>query len=380
MQDILIGELNQAKKSIKAAIAWFTNEHIFNAIINCLNKGIVVELIIRDDYINNSEASLPWIKIINANGRIYFSSNSHKLHHKYCIIDDVTIITGSYNWTYLAEKVNQENIVIIKEKNLTDSYLSNFKDLKKSSLLVTDFSQLNKRQIESSPLQEKNFIEEELKLVEENIVENTISIDNQAERLQSLLKDAEYSYLNKHYDEALRYLSLVLKIDDHQPLAYELLSWLMFRQNNYADQIKYAEKGVELFGDDPEYNNLLGIGYGMLKNQRQSLTNFDKSIKLLPENTTYYSNKITFLEIFGLHSLADKEILNLNKAASTVIKNKENYTPYNVMKAYIDRAMVKSGRTERKEAAIKAREYFYKISESERDYNDLDDIDFLMKS
>lgn len=37
------------------------------------------------------------------------------MHKKYCVIDNVTTITGSYNWTTNAEHRNDENITI--EKN-----------------------------------------------------------------------------------------------------------------------------------------------------------------------------------------------------------------------------------------------------------------------
>ena len=34
------------------------------------------------------------------------------MHNKYCIIDNDTVITGSYNWTTAAETKNDENITI----------------------------------------------------------------------------------------------------------------------------------------------------------------------------------------------------------------------------------------------------------------------------
>ena len=34
------------------------------------------------------------------------------MHHKFCIIDNTMVLTGSYNWTYYAENRNIENIVV----------------------------------------------------------------------------------------------------------------------------------------------------------------------------------------------------------------------------------------------------------------------------
>lgn len=54
------------------------------------------------------------------------------MHHKFCIIDDEILINGSYNWTYYAETINEENILIIKEKTIISSFVAEFERLLKS--------------------------------------------------------------------------------------------------------------------------------------------------------------------------------------------------------------------------------------------------------
>ena len=39
--------------------------------------------------------------------------NMDLMHNKFCVIDGYTVITGSYNWSYKAQK-NHENIIITK--------------------------------------------------------------------------------------------------------------------------------------------------------------------------------------------------------------------------------------------------------------------------
>ena len=54
------------------------------------------------------------------------------LHHKFCIIDNSIIINGSYNWTYNAQK-NEENILVLsvndsieEDKNLLTKFNAKF--------------------------------------------------------------------------------------------------------------------------------------------------------------------------------------------------------------------------------------------------------------
>ena len=48
------------------------------------------------------------------------------LHHKFCVIDRETVITGSYNWTYYAETRNLENIIIFHDPDSVNAYLKEF--------------------------------------------------------------------------------------------------------------------------------------------------------------------------------------------------------------------------------------------------------------
>jgi phosphatidylserine/phosphatidylglycerophosphate/cardiolipin synthase-like enzyme len=54
------------------------------------------------------------------------------LHHKYGIIDantpnsDPTVVTGSHNWSYSAEQVNDENTLIIHNANIANWFLQEF--------------------------------------------------------------------------------------------------------------------------------------------------------------------------------------------------------------------------------------------------------------
>jgi phosphatidylserine/phosphatidylglycerophosphate/cardiolipin synthase-like enzyme len=48
------------------------------------------------------------------------------MHNKVIVIDERTVITGSYNFTGSAEKDNDENLVIVDDPNLARAYLDEF--------------------------------------------------------------------------------------------------------------------------------------------------------------------------------------------------------------------------------------------------------------
>jgi len=56
-------------------------------------------------------------------------TNKYKMHHKVFIIDNETVVTGSFNPTASAENKNDENIIIIKDKVIAGSFLKEFDGL-----------------------------------------------------------------------------------------------------------------------------------------------------------------------------------------------------------------------------------------------------------
>lgn len=129
IDEVIKERLQLAKESIKIAVAWFTDENLAGQLILLLSKEIKVEVIIIDDEINkrsnwvNALTSFPNCKFYKIDPKFH-----EKMHHKFCIIDDEIVITGSYNWTNKA-KTNLENIVILEEESVVNKYVLEFKKI-----------------------------------------------------------------------------------------------------------------------------------------------------------------------------------------------------------------------------------------------------------
>ena len=110
-------ELSNAEYSIYIAVAWFTDNELFKVLCKKASEGLFVELIIVDDDINR-QGSLNFSILESKGGKIWKipTTDENLMHNKFCIIDDSTIITGSYNYTRKAQS-NHENITVITDNN-----------------------------------------------------------------------------------------------------------------------------------------------------------------------------------------------------------------------------------------------------------------------
>lgn len=127
--NILI-ELNKATRQILLAVAWLTDEILFDKLCQKADDLVDVQIIIVNDEINRN-SGIDYEKLIKFGGKVYWQENlsSSLMHHKFCVIDNNNVITGSYNWTRKANS-NIENIIILKnEVQSAKQYYDEFKSL-----------------------------------------------------------------------------------------------------------------------------------------------------------------------------------------------------------------------------------------------------------
>lgn len=111
----IIRLINSSSHTIHIAMAWFTNFDIFKACKKALERNVKVVLVTNNDLINNGGYCLDFNKLIDAGLELHLAEYPDMMHHKFCIIDNAIVVNGSYNWTFAAEDINLEDVVIIKD-------------------------------------------------------------------------------------------------------------------------------------------------------------------------------------------------------------------------------------------------------------------------
>jgi phosphatidylserine/phosphatidylglycerophosphate/cardiolipin synthase-like enzyme len=127
--DQIIEEIQNSEKSIYFMAFSFTKDEISMAMINRFRRGVHVEGVFEEwqmrDY---SEFS----RMENAGVPVMSDFNKYNVHHKVIIIDEETVITGSANFSNSAAKRNDENILIIKNKEIAKAYLEEYRRVKET--------------------------------------------------------------------------------------------------------------------------------------------------------------------------------------------------------------------------------------------------------
>lgn len=139
LETILIQLINAEQQSIKIAVFSFTNGDIANALLAAHKRGIEVEIItdiscLKDKFNKIDLLKKGGIKIFIYNPRNTTMLNNI-MHNKFVLFSKnvngkALLWTGSFNFTKSARINNQENVIIIDEKNLIERYQNQYALLK----------------------------------------------------------------------------------------------------------------------------------------------------------------------------------------------------------------------------------------------------------
>lgn len=122
-------EIQLAKNTIYVAVAWFTDYILFHELEKKAKEGCKVFVLTSNDFINK-QSKIDY-DTFQENFKVFLfgDSKTKLIHHKFCVIDKHTVITGSYNWTHKA-KSNEENVVITKgDSVLAEQFIGEFDKL-----------------------------------------------------------------------------------------------------------------------------------------------------------------------------------------------------------------------------------------------------------
>ncbi|HAS40423.1 MAG TPA: nuclease [Microscillaceae bacterium] len=119
--------LSKARQTINICVFTISDNRITNNIIACHQSGIKVRVITDDDKTQDKGSDI--YQMHQAGIPIRTDETPNHMHHKFAIIDNDTLITGSYNWTRSAAQYNHENIFITYDKGSLKSYQEEFDKL-----------------------------------------------------------------------------------------------------------------------------------------------------------------------------------------------------------------------------------------------------------
>ena len=121
----VVSEIGAAKNEILVQAYSFTSSSIAKALVDANKRGVKVVAVL--DKSQRREKYTAADFLAHAGIPTYIDAIHAIAHNKIIIIDRITLLTGSFNFTKAAEEKNAENLLILKgNKPLAACYIQNF--------------------------------------------------------------------------------------------------------------------------------------------------------------------------------------------------------------------------------------------------------------
>jgi phosphatidylserine/phosphatidylglycerophosphate/cardiolipin synthase-like enzyme len=128
----IINAINSADNDLEVESMLITRTDLANTIVAAKQRGVEVE-VITDNRNDNTQTINDILDAALPEGKLVFDIwEPGMLHHKLAIIDanfsssDPLVITGSHNWSYSADNINDENTLIIHDAEISNLYFQQF--------------------------------------------------------------------------------------------------------------------------------------------------------------------------------------------------------------------------------------------------------------
>ncbi|NJL11860.1 MAG: DUF1669 domain-containing protein [Microscillaceae bacterium] len=123
----LLRYIRQARQQLWVCVFTISDDLITEALREAFRRKVNLRILTDDDKSFDKGSDIRDLALTGVPVRM--DNTPNHMHHKFALIDQEVLITGSYNWTRSAARYNHENIVILYEPTLIETFTREFERL-----------------------------------------------------------------------------------------------------------------------------------------------------------------------------------------------------------------------------------------------------------
>ena len=123
----LIRLLGRTRRKLDICVFTITDNRVSDAIVDAQQRKVQVRIISDDDKAHDAGSDIGRFKRLGIPVRS--DRETSHMHHKFALLDNQQLLTGSYNWTRGAAEYNEENIILTNDDRLVARFAHVFEGL-----------------------------------------------------------------------------------------------------------------------------------------------------------------------------------------------------------------------------------------------------------
>ncbi|APD10093.1 MULTISPECIES: phospholipase D-like domain-containing protein [Thermus] len=117
-QEAILRAIGEAQREILVAAFVLTDREIVEALLGAKERGLAVRVVLEARNLGDSRDE----RLLEGGIPVRKDPNPYTLHHKVMVLDGIHVITGSYNFSFRAREVNNENLLVLRSPTLAEAY------------------------------------------------------------------------------------------------------------------------------------------------------------------------------------------------------------------------------------------------------------------
>ncbi|XP_071616743.1 mitochondrial cardiolipin hydrolase [Heliangelus exortis] len=120
----LLQLLLSARRSLDLCLFSFSNPQLGRAVQLLHRRGVRVRVITDEQYMGLRGSQIGFLR--HAGIQVRHDQDTGYMHHKFAIVDQRILMTGSLNWTTQAIQNNRENLLVMEDAEYVKPFLDEF--------------------------------------------------------------------------------------------------------------------------------------------------------------------------------------------------------------------------------------------------------------
>ena len=129
IKEAILNEIEGATSTIDLAIHEFSSLEMAQALLKAKGRGVKIRIITDSKQANLRSSKITSLIQGGIQVKVLGGKDKGVMNHRFVIFDGKKVFAGSYDWSDASAKKNYENILILTENEVTESYQKEFERL-----------------------------------------------------------------------------------------------------------------------------------------------------------------------------------------------------------------------------------------------------------
>jgi phosphatidylserine/phosphatidylglycerophosphate/cardiolipin synthase-like enzyme len=129
IKENILKELESATLTLDVAIHEITSLDMAQALVKTKQRGVKVRVIADSKQANIRTSKITYLIQQGILVKVLGQKERGMMNHRFAILDGKRVLTGSFDWSEASLKWNYENLLVLHEADVVDSYQKEFERL-----------------------------------------------------------------------------------------------------------------------------------------------------------------------------------------------------------------------------------------------------------